>query len=1161
VTFDIRLRAYDPGTDTALGWLPEPLSIEASFVHNNDGALTVKYSSLADGGALAARSLNDGLDVAVEIDTGSGYAEVINGRFLLIDRDIDITDPMKLVTLTFVSWSWLLNKICDLNLSVLLGKKTKHPGQRKFSSQDVGSIVKTLLDEHDARSGPAVPILRDSWNGTVDSGGNAWAKKRTRYYDPGQPLHDRLDALVADGLCDWRTVGRGLRIYNQNSASWDYADSVVLSYGSDLQDAPSAESQSSRVARLLVKGDGKHRETVKDPTIPEHYGRWEAMLDVAGVDDDAELDEAGDAELDTRNRIRAEFTRTLTLAGPFLPFRDYNIGDWITAPSSSTNERLRVMQITINIDENGLIGGNVVLGDRFTNKDLALAGKVQAITGGSSGATGNGKTTTTPPQDERQPAAPTNLHLVSEDLEWNGQVFGAWEAHVNLAWDAVTTATDATELEIKRYEVLGQPQTTPASTWRTLAYTADSNPEIDLFRFAPGSSWLFTVRAYGITTTEEGVQSATLSHTFLTDGTPPNQPSTPTVSNYLGVLIGEWDGLDSTAGAMPVDFARCDVHMSTTSGFTPDASTFNQSLAGAGVWTIANLPYDTPQYFKLIAYDTNGNASTPSAQATGTPLAVVTDDMAQDAIDSIVNDAVTATLTSPNGLNTTVYSANDPEVISGYTPKDGDTWRKTSGSPVTIIGEWHYNGTSWDEQTLSHETISSIDAGAITVGYLNADRIAANSLAASKLFIGDYTNMWHDGFDNPDMVGNWGIWTPVTEGAVTVGVSKAGTGAQNGQYYSGLDFPVEGGASYYFQALRTDLVGSTGRASMYVQQYDASDTYISTLKCIALDAAGTSGGSITTSSNCAYVRPGFYTESDMSSGTTVEISNVYIRRKNEGSLIVDGAITAGSAIIANGAIGYAQIGSVNASTISTGTLSADRIAVSTLTGKTLTSGTVSGGTVTGATVQTASSGQRIVLTTSGMIYLYGPGGSPTSYIAQSASGAMYINAGGTSQIYMVSSGGFKISNMTPATSSANAYLWDDSAGFRKLMVTTSLRQYKKQIRDLAMDATQILGLRPRQWFDLHDMQEHGLDPDTATVEDCLAAGLPWTPGFVAEEVEATAPLFVTRTPTGELQGVQYDRLVAGLLRVVQEQDRTIQDHEARLASIEAQLLEIQNERQ
>lgn len=619
MTYDVQLRAYAPGTDTSLGVLRAPLSWQASVVHNNDGALEVKYSELAEQGHVAARGLEAGLDIALEVNWIGGpadWTEPDNCRYLLVDDLFDRTDPAKVHTLRLPSWSWLLNKICDLNLSALTTGKSKYNGMRVFqATSDAGDVTKKMLDEHDARSGPAVPIIRDSWSGSTDSAGNAWAKKlgrntEGRAFPAGQPLHARLDAMVRNGLCDYRTRARALRIYNQNSASVDRSETVHLRYGDDLTDAPSTVSQADRVARLLVKGDGKHKVTTFDPSVPEHYGRWEALLDSAGVKDEDDLEDAGTAELADRNRIKGQYTRTLTMRGTFLPFRDYNVGDWVTAPGADGDELLRIMQITITRDEQGGLGGNIVLGDRFTKSDLALAGRVSAITGGTSGVIGNGTTTTPDGPDPRQPSAPTGLTL-SHTLYTD--VWGRHQARLSASWDAVTTATDGTLLDIQGYELWGQPQTTPASTWRRV--TQVTGTAVDVEGFEQGSEWLFAVQAVGVTTTETGQQSAQVGITFGVDEVAPNTPATPTVYPYLGTLVVGWNGLDSTGAAMPADFALCRVEVSTDGV----AWSVKDRFIGAGTVSLSGLTYDVEHQVRLVALDLSGNTSGPSTVATGTP--------------------------------------------------------------------------------------------------------------------------------------------------------------------------------------------------------------------------------------------------------------------------------------------------------------------------------------------------------------------------------------------------------------------------------------------------------------------------------------------------------------------------------------------------------------
>ena len=69
-----RLVAYLPG-GARLGALPYPLSWSASLPHNDVGALTLTYSTLAAGGEHLRRGLVDGLEVAVEVLAGGAWTE------------------------------------------------------------------------------------------------------------------------------------------------------------------------------------------------------------------------------------------------------------------------------------------------------------------------------------------------------------------------------------------------------------------------------------------------------------------------------------------------------------------------------------------------------------------------------------------------------------------------------------------------------------------------------------------------------------------------------------------------------------------------------------------------------------------------------------------------------------------------------------------------------------------------------------------------------------------------------------------------------------------------------------------------------------------------------------------------------------------------------
>ena len=662
MTFEQRLVAYSPGTDTILGYMLEPLSVEHSAVYDNDGACTIKYSTLADGGQWAARTLTQGLDVGVEYNWGTGWKEPDGCRYLMVGHTVDDTDPAKVATLKLVSWAWLLCKICNLNVdAVVTNKKSSHYGQRNMSDKDAGDVTKIYLTEHDDRAGPAVPIERDSWTTAHDSAGAAWVKKKkSLYHDLGQNLHVIVDAMVTAKMCDYTTRGRGLRMYNQNSASVDRSATVRLFYGDDLTEAPTDEDQSERVARLLVKGKGKKKVTVRDPDVPEFYGRWEGMIDSGGTSDLDDLEDDGQSELDDRNRIRAQLTRGLTMTGTWLPFRDYVPGDWVKAPGTTGMEKLRVQQITITRDENGGLGGNVVLGDRFTAKDLKQAQLLSASTGGSSGTTGGGTTGTNDDgPDYRQPSAPTGF-TVTDALYIDG--YGKHKAEVHASWDAVTTATDATDLDVQGYQLWGQPDE-PGAVWRLI--TSSTDTAVEARPFDPRSTWLFFVVAVGETTTVQGAQSAQQSITFGFDETAPNQPSTPSAYSELGAGVIGWDGLDSTGDPMPVDFALCRVELSDDAGAT---WTIRDRFLGPGTVTPAGLTYGQEYLVRLVALDITGNASTPSDTAPFTPRQIVDTDIEDDAIPSAkiaslaANKIITGELAAGEKISAGPLSGNHVEL-------------------------------------------------------------------------------------------------------------------------------------------------------------------------------------------------------------------------------------------------------------------------------------------------------------------------------------------------------------------------------------------------------------------------------------------------------------------------------------------------------------------
>src|SRR5690606_20605086 len=105
----------------------------------------------------------------------------------------------------------------------------------------------------------------------------------------------------------------------------------------------------------------------------------------------------------------------------YMPFRDYQPGDFVTAPGSAdqpwgANDQsdLRVRQITLASVTGQGMEGALVLNERFIESSLRRDRLLNALTGGAGSNPGGGGGGTPPREDTRTPRAPTGLVVASE---------------------------------------------------------------------------------------------------------------------------------------------------------------------------------------------------------------------------------------------------------------------------------------------------------------------------------------------------------------------------------------------------------------------------------------------------------------------------------------------------------------------------------------------------------------------------------------------------------------------------------------------------------------------------------------------------------------------------------------------------------------------------
>lgn len=609
-----RLVAYRPFGDR-LGVLAEPVSFSASMLHNDDGAISIEYSMLSGDAQAFDRELTDGLEVAVEVSDGNGYREPDNARYVITGRSGKTDDRTKTVTYSGQSISWLLSKAENNDSSHLLADGD-NKGKRPFYSSNPGVILKTLLDENRQRGGVATGLTL-GFDTAKDAGGAAWARKYTLYYSLGTDLQTILGSLVNGGGCDWRTSGRMLKLWNADSTalSRDLSKQVILQLARDIGEAPYEESISDLASTILVEGDNNLLFRMDNPSAPTPWGKWESYSSQGGVSDKDTAQAFMQSTLDDAARVRGQYTRDLIVSDvDSLPLVDYHAGDWITAPTVSHGEKVRVQEIDLSMRQGEGLSASIALNDIKYDASVRQAKKIKGITGGAALAGSEGGTTASSDRDHRVPKAPLGL-IVQTDAYIGSDGFAHGLA--TAMWSAVTQATNDTAIEIGSYAVEWRKHVDGAP-WHS-AGTTDKT-QLGFGGLDCGTQIEVRVRAVPTYSDKLGEWSAVVVATVESDTTPCSVPSKPVLASELGVVTVHWDGRTSTGAQMESDFD----HIEVGEGVNADGMTvISATQSGPGDYLVTGLAAGSRHSYALRSVDHAGNRSGWSAIASVTVASAV----------------------------------------------------------------------------------------------------------------------------------------------------------------------------------------------------------------------------------------------------------------------------------------------------------------------------------------------------------------------------------------------------------------------------------------------------------------------------------------------------------------------------------------------------------
>lgn len=679
------------GTDNVE--LPSFTDLTVSPVKSQQGAIELSYPLAGVNRSVIAKG--------VEVRVIFNDVERPGCRFILEDNDLD--DAKSDGDGTTTKWTGrTYDSVLEQAIVMPTGFTTgayftsAADPSIKYTGKTAGFIMNDQITA--AKTRGCFPNLDIStFSSATDSGGNAWTNNWTHAWTPGTGLNEILDDLVQNRLCEYEIVGRSLKLYDVNhygvDRSPDGVGQVALFLGRDLLDSPNQGTTRGMGTVALVQGTNHYVDYV-DATSVATYGRREVFLNESNIDDQTTLRYVGQQQVQSVNFPQVEKSHTLNLENPNtpLPWVNFGMGDWVLSDlgNNTAPERHRIVQFTLQVDGDGLKSCQVTF-DSFLKE---VADKIQAqLDAIANGSSLPGSVTSSSGETYGTPNPPSSLSLGSYNYLDND---GTTRSGLTMSWADPTANTDGSPIS----NLMGIQ-----INWR---YHTDINwqsgplvlPGVQIAAISPLKfGQLVDVQIYAVETNGHVSSNVVGSTTIISDVTPPPMASTPTIDVAtlpLTVRIG-WDGKDSTGAAMPADFGRCEVHVSTVNGFTPSASTLKDVFysATSNVSDYEGVP-GTTYYARLLAFDKSNNpiaanwGTYMSAQASGTPRQAVDGELASLTITKLLVGTLGADMTVSARIKTANTGARvemNSGGLFGYNPSGTQTFKldSTNGT-LTVTG-------------------------------------------------------------------------------------------------------------------------------------------------------------------------------------------------------------------------------------------------------------------------------------------------------------------------------------------------------------------------------------------------------------------------------------------------------------------------------------------
>jgi hypothetical protein len=282
--------------------------------------------------------------------------------------------------------------------------------------------------------------------------------------------------------------------------------------------------------------------------------------------------------------------------------------------------------------------------------------------------------------------------------------------------------------------------------------------------------------------------------------------------------------------------------------------------------------------------------------------------------------------------------------------------------------------------TASELAANSVIAGKVAAGAISATEIAANAITSKHLVVSDWENLCTNGIGlsldgwqtnqtilfSPSGFTYWDAYPAVNNQSCFT--------FQGRDNFFGPQFPVSAGDQFWVQMDTTPMGGGVSSKSFTIGMcfWDKTGATIVGWTAGATRPAGTNGyarinGALSVPANAGFGKiwvqidatPG--ADNFATNGIGHHATNIQVRRKNTGSLIVDGSITAASLAAATITGDKIAANQISASLLAAGSVTTDKLVANAVTGDKVSANTITADKIDSRGLSIKDAGGNIIL--------------------------------------------------------------------------------------------------------------------------------------------------------------------------------------------------------